>query len=434
MSDTGLFRADARKRLDHPDQLASGLRLVNPGFGLAVTTLAALVVAALASAVFVEVPVTVAGSGVILSSKGVLEFTVTSDHEGRVADILVDVGDSVRPGQEIARIELPTLETERRLARRELDQIMADETRLRELQAQSTAMFEGLRQRQEDTIKETIGYLDARRQVLTQLAAGMEVLRQSGNATADRYLTVQAELAEVLERTADKESDLLSLALSSNERQAQFERELQSILTRKSQVQVQIDRLDDRIAGDSSVRSTQHGVVSELKVFPGDLVRFDTPLVSILPGDESFAALRPGSSYLVASVMVPARDGKKIDVGMKVLLDPTSVRRDVYGSVEGTVTRISDVAASPEQLRHMLRNDNLVQKLSASGPPFLITVEMTPDRGTPTGLSWTTSEGPDTRITAGTLLDANIVTEHVPVIGLLTPALKELLRWPQQRQ
>lgn len=277
MSDTGLFRADARKRLDHPDQLASGLRLVNPGFGLAVTTLAALVVAALASAVFVEVPVTVAGSGVILSSKGVLEFTVTSDHEGRVADILVDVGDSVRPGQEIARIELPTLETERRLARRELDQIMADETRLRELQAQSTAMFEGLRQRQEDTIKETIGYLDARRQVLTQLAAGMEVLRQSGNATADRYLTVQAELAEVLERTADKESDLLSLALSSNERQAQFERELQSILTRKSQVQVQIDRLDDRIAGDSSVRSTQHGVVSELKVFPGDLVRFDTP-------------------------------------------------------------------------------------------------------------------------------------------------------------
>lgn len=156
--------------------------------------------------------------------------------------------------------------------------------------------------------------------------------------------------------------------------------------------------------------------------------------MSILPGDESFAALRPGSSYLVASVMVPARDGKKIDVGMKVLLDPTSVRRDVYGSVEGTVTRISDVAASPEQLRHMLRNDNLVQKLSASGPPFLITVEMTPDRGTPTGLSWTTSEGPDTRITAGTLLDANIVTEHVPVIGLLTPALKELLRWPQQRQ
>lgn len=431
MTDTGLFRPEAQKRLDHPDQLASGLRLVNPGFGIAIFTLAALVVAILASAVFVQVPVTVAGSGVILSSKGVLEFTITADHEGRIADIFVDVGDSVRLGQQIARIELPALETERRLAQRELDQIVADEARVRELQANSTTLFEGLRQRQESTIRETIGHLDARKDLLTKLAAGTETLRQSGNTTTDRYLSVQAELAEVLERTADKESDLLSLALSSNERQAQFERELQAILSRKAQTLLQIERLDDRIASDSAVRSTQHGIVSELKVFPGDLVRFDTPLVSILPGDESFAALRPGSSYLVASVMVPARDGKKVDVGMKVLLDPTSVRRDVFGSIEGTVTRISDVAASPEQLRHMLRNDNLVQKLTASGPPFLITVEMTPDPHTTTGLSWTTSEGPEARITAGTLLDANIVTEHVPVIGLLIPALKEILRGPQ---
>lgn len=431
MTDTGLFRPEAKKRLDHPDQLASGLRLVNTGFGVGIFALAALTVTIIASAIFVQVPVTVAGSGVILSSKGVLEFTITADHEGRVADIYVDVGDSVHVGQQIARIELPALETERRLAQRELDQIVADETRVRELQAQSTELFEGLRLRQEDTIRETITHLDARKELLSKLAAGTEVLRQSGNTTTDRYLTVQAELAEVLERTADKESELLSLAVSSNERKAQFERELQTVLARKAQVQFQIDRLDDRIVSDSAVRSTQQGVVSELKIFPGDLVRFETPLVSILPGDESFAVLRPGNAHLVASVMVPARDGKKISLGMKVLIDPTSVRRDVFGSVEGTVTRISDVASSPEQLRNILRNDNLVQKLSASGPPFVITVEMTPDPHTTTGLSWTTSEGPDARITAGTLLDANVVTEHVPVIGLLIPALKEMLRGPQ---
>lgn len=427
---TNLFRSEAQAQLQRPEQLATALRLVKPGYAAVVLTLCAIVAAAVVGAIFIRVPITVSGTGVILSSKGVLEFTVASDHDGRITDVLVDIGQRVSPGQEIARIVEPALETDLKLAESELDLINREEQKVRALQDQTARLFTDLQARQEANARETIALLDKRRALLEQLAEGQETLRRSGNTTFDRYLQVQAELAEVLERTSGKRGDILAMLLAEGERKAQYERELQALDARKAQAQRQVDRFKDRIRNETVVRSTQYGIVSELKVFPGDLVRFDTPLVSLLPVDESFSTLRPGATHLVAAVLVPAKDGKKVRVGMQALIDPTSVRRDVFGAIEGTVVRVPDVAASPEQLRHMLRNDDLVRKLTASGPPFLVTVEMERDPRTVSGLKWTTSAGPDTQITAGTLLDAKVLTERVSLLGLLVPAVKEMLRGP----
>ncbi|MGO4263965.1 hypothetical protein, partial [Lysobacter sp. TAB13] len=70
--------------------------------------------------------------------------------------------------------------------------------------------------------------------------------------------------------------------------------------------------------------------------------------------------------------------------------------------------------------------------LTAEGPPFLVTVDMNRSALTQTGFAWTTSNGPDTRITSGTLLQAEIETERVSVLQLLLPALKDLLRGPHK--
>ncbi|MCO5089499.1 NHLP bacteriocin system secretion protein [Bosea sp. (in: a-proteobacteria)] len=430
MSERSLFRSEAQAVLQRPDQLSSGLRLVNPGYLTAVVMLCALLLAAIAGAAYIKVPISITGTGVVLSSKGVLEFTIASQQDGRITDLLVDIGQRVEPGQEIARLTLPSLATDLKLAESELDLIRSEETRVLALQERSTALFETLRKQQEANARDTIQLLGQRRELLQQLADGQELLRKSGNTTSERYLRVHAELAEVLERSASKQGDLLSLTLNSAEKQAQYERELQALQSRRAQAQRQIERLSDRIRHDTVIRSTQHGLVSELKVLPGDLVRFDTPLISLLPVDESFAGIRPGGERLVAAILIPVKDGKKMRVGMPALVDPTSVRRDVYGAIKGTVSKTPQVAASPEYLRHILRNDDLVRKLTASGPPFLITVEMERDKSTQTGFRWTSSQGPDAQITAGTLLEAKIVIDHVSVLSLLLPALKDLVRGP----
>jgi HlyD family secretion protein len=430
MTNEHLFRPEAEAQLRRPEELATALRLVGSGHVAALVALCLATAAAVAAAVFLQVPINVAGTGVVLSSKGVLEFTVSSDHEGRIVDILVDVGQRVVPGQEVARIVQPALQTELKLAESELDLVRQEERSVRKLQAETTKIFDGVRKQQEATARETIELLHQRRELLEKLADGMEALRRSGNTTFERYLQVRAELAQVLERISTENGRLLAFSLESYEKQAQYERELQALETRRAQAERQIGRLKDRIANETSVRSTEHGIVSELKEYPGDLVRFDTPLLSLLPVDESFSDFRPGTTRLVAAVFIPAKDGKKIRDGMSVLVEPTSVRRDVFGSIRGVVTKTSIVAASPEQMRHMLRNDDLVRKLTAEGPPFLITVELERDARAPSGFRWTTSTGPDTQVTAGTLLEAKVQTERVSLLGLILPAVKELLRGP----
>lgn len=425
-----LFRPEAEAQLRRPEDLTGALRLVSPGHVAALIVLLLAIAAAIVGAIFVQVPITVGGTGVILSSKGILEFTISSDYEGRIVEMRVDVGQRVVPGQEVARIIQPALQTELKLAASELDLVRHEEERVLMLQKETTIIFDGVRKRQEATTRETIALLQQRKELLEQLADGLEGLRRSGNTTFERYLQVRSDLSHVLERISTENGRLLAFELEAYEKQAQYERELQALETRRAQAERQIDRLKDRVANETSVRSTEHGIVSELKEFPGDLVKFDTPLISLLPVDESFSNFRPGGTRLVAAVFISAKDGKKVHPGMPALIDPTSVRRDVFGSIRGVVTKTSDVAASPEQMRHMLRNDDLVRKLTNEGPPFLITVELERDPKTPSGFGWTSSEGPDAQVTAGTLLEAKVTTERESVLGLIIPAVKEMLRGP----
>ena len=430
MSASSTFRSEARAHIAHPDQLATSLRLVSPGYTAAVIGLACLVGAAVIGAALVRVPISVAGTGVVLSSKGVLEFTIASAHEGRVTDMLVSVGQHIAPGQEIAKIVQPALVSDLRLAQSELDLVNQEDARVRTLQATVTSLYDNVRRQQEQNSRESVEQLKQRLALLERMAQGQDALHRNGDTTLERILRVQADLADVRDRLASKRSEGLALALDRDEKQAQYERELQALQGRRAQAERQIARLKSRIDNETVVRSTQDGVVSEVKVYPGDLVKYDTPLVSLLPVDETFSNLHPGATHLVAEVLVAAKDGKKVEPGMRVLVEPTSVRRDVYGAIDGVVTQMSDVPASPEQLRHMLRNDDLVRKLTADGPPFLSTVELTRDPKTRSGFRWTTSAGPQSSVTAGTMLEARVLTERVSVLSLLLPAVKELLRGP----
>ena len=104
----------------------------------------------------------------------------------------------------------------------------------------------------------------------------------------------------------------------------------------------------------------------------------------------------------MAMALVPASDGKKVRPGDKVFIDPASVRRDVYGQVKGVVASVSSNPVTPDLLRNILRNEDLVKKMTEAGPAFLATVAMQRDPGTSTGYAWTSSRGPDGSLTAGT--------------------------------
>jgi HlyD family secretion protein len=402
------------------------MQLVRPPYRLMLLGTSAVVVICVVASALIKVPIMVAASGVMLHANATLESTVSAQHEGLIAALRVKVGDVIAPGDVIASLAQPGLEQDLLLARDEETAAVSRLQSVRALQKASIETLEPLHALQAKEAEESIGRLTERETELARLASDQTGLRASGTISIDRYLQVRAQLAEARESIAARKAALLSLRVEWAERTNQFAREIVELEDRVAQAGRQVQRLTAQLAAASVIRATQGGMVTEVKAGPGDLVRFNSPVVGLTPDSTSIGDDSPNS--LIALAFVPLDQGKRVVAGMRSFVDPASVRRDVYGEILGRVVSVSQTPATPELLRNLLRNDDLVRKASEGGPAFLATIELERTSSTPSGYVWTSSKGPDFKLTAGTSLRAEVETEEVSLLGLIVPALRQMLR------
>ena len=130
---------------------------------------------------------------------------------------------------------------------------------------------------------------------------------------------------------------------------------------------------------------------------------------------------------LTAVVFVPSHDGKRVRRGMRVMVNPSTVKAADFGSMLGIVTSVSEYPATQQGLARTVANEKLVQDLMKGGPPIQIIVKLLPDASNHSGFRWTSSRGPNVKITSGTLCNAHIVVEEVPPVSYVIPFLKKVL-------
>ena len=382
----------------------------------------------LAASFVVTVPIQVRSDAILISSKGMLELSITAQQEGRAVEILVGPRDRVAPGDVVARIEQPQLRLELAQAEAERDQLADSMEDINRLQVETAQASKNIRDQMRAQAETSSRFLEERLKALTALSKSVEDLRTRGIVNVERLLTLRSDLADAQERLSSKEAAPLSLLIEELNQKGLFRREQLQLQERLAAVQHRISRITNQLKRESAVVSRDYGVVSEVKVTRGDLVKFDTAVVSMLPNSDTLYRERPGPSRLIAAAFIPAQSGKKVRPGMSALVDPLSVRRDVYGGMIGTVIDVSDVPLTRERMLQLLRNEELVKRLTASGAPFLAHVALKADRSLPSGFAWTASSGPPTPVTSGTLAEVQITTERAALITLVIPALKELAR------
>jgi HlyD family secretion protein len=156
--------------------------------------------------------------------------------------------------------------------------------------------------------------------------------------------------------------------------------------------------------------------VLEVKVSPGSVLSVGTPVVEI--EDESVK--------LEAVVYVPADQGKSIKPGMEVHLAPSTVKREEFGTMTGTVVNVSDFPMTPQGMAAVLHNDSLVKLFNQDGAPYAVAVTLEVDPNTTSGYHWAVGKGPDIRLTSGTLAQAEITTRNRRPLDLVVPLLKKL--------
>ena len=184
-----------------------------------------------------------------------------------------------------------------------------------------------------------------------------------------------------------------------------------------------LDQLDREIENYNkqiqagAIKSTHDGYVSGLSIGEGNMVQQGTTVCRIASaGDDQ-----------IVVCYVPVTEGKKIKPGMQVVIYPTTVSRQEYGHMEGTVTAVAEYVTSREEIQSQLGDATLTQVFTQDGPVVSVNVEIKKDEGTVSGYWWSSKKGAAVDVAEGTLVSTDTVVEEKAPITMLIPLLKEQL-------
>ena len=121
---------------------------------------------------------------------------------------------------------------------------------------------------------------------------------------------------------------------------------------------------------------------------------------------------------------LPVSKGKRVKAGMLAKVTPSTVERDIFGSINATVISVGELPASAAELRDKLENAQLVEQMLANGAPIEVLLQLKSNPKTASGLDWSSSVGPPIQITAGTTALATVTVRDVAPIELVVPIVE----------
>jgi HlyD family secretion protein len=470
-----LFRKESLERLSSPERLDQLMQVVSPKSWLPLLGLGSLVGIGIAWSIYGRIPITVEGRGVLIYPRKVVPLQSTNS--GQLLALNIKVGDVIKKGQVLAIIDQAEL-------RKQLQQQRAKLTEL-ESQDQAVGSLQGLRTEQEkislqqqrlyfqQRIRELQAFtpllktkgndsLRQQRQGLQQRLQEVQTLtpvykqrleirrhlrKTEGAISGDEVLKTEQEYLENLQKISEIKAQLKELDVKETEQEkayrenlstisdfqaqlkqldskqaTQAQQDLENATTRKNEileVKREIIKLELQLRNNSLIISQHNGRILEITLTPGQVVSAGTRLASI---DEE----NP-SSKLVGITYFPIAEGKKIQPGMPIQITPQIVKRERFGGIVGTIATVSPFPITKEAAVSVVGNPEVVEGLISQKQEGVVQVfaDLELDSTTPSGYKWSSSIGPDLKISSGTTSIVRVKVEERAPLTYILPILRE---------
>jgi len=304
------------------------------------------------------------------------------------------------------------------------------------------AQLKNLDSREAEEQRQYLGNLNR----IVELQAQLKDLEVKEAGTQQQYLDNLNQINEVQTQLKDLsvkeiESEKRHLENINQIRQTQVElQELESKAKRLEQdnleqlnnkrnpiqeVGREITQLQQQIADNSEIRSSHAGCILEITAAEGQVVSPGTALGSLNVSSKEGA--------LVGVTYFAVKDGKKVKPGMMIQITPDTVKRQRFGGIVGTVTSVSEFPITQKGVAAVIGNPDLVSGLiqgagggegNAGGAIVEVRAQLEPDK-TPSGYKWSSSQGPQLKMTPGITTTARVRVEEQAPITFLLPVLRE---------
>lgn len=407
------FRAAALDRAVSPEQFDHLVVITKPSDWIWAAVICLLIAAALVWGVVGRIPSRVTGEGILISN-GDRVVDAVSGASGRLATVFVGVGDHVVKDQPIAQIVQTDIEQKHNEAvavlKEKLNEYQVQKTKVEGELATKSANYQKLEAALEQVIKVTSTRID----YLTVDVGNLEALMAKGLTTRRTLDERRQELTSARERREDSQNQILKLRAERTDLETQRDRELRQAEFAVNEARRQEQGSAELLTQNTQILSPIEGRVLEIKISPGSVLAVGTAVVGIESEGEKLEAV----------IFIPAEQGKRIKPGMQVHLEPSTVKREEFGMMLGTIATVSDFPMTPQGMAAVLHNETLVNRYTHDGAPYAAKVVIEQDPQTSTGYRWAVGNGPNVHLTSGTLTRAEITTRHQRPLDLIIPLIR----------
>lgn len=139
----------------------------------------------------------------------------------------------------------------------------------------------------------------------------------------------------------------------------------------------------------------------------------------------AFASYKRNLSDLdIITAFIPPVAAKGLRPGMAVLVNPSNVDTNQYGSIRGTLKGLSAVSIASDSAGAIVGYKSLTDEaFKQSGTMFMATIKLRTDK-TYSGYQWNTSSGPNYKIPISTPANITVISDHIAPASLLLPFLR----------
>jgi HlyD family secretion protein len=378
-----------------------------------------------------SVPTTVNGRGVLVRPRRIVSVQALGG--GRLETLEVRVGDLVRKGAVLGRIDEAELRRKIRENRQFLETLRMQDSVLKANEEQQEKL-----QAQQDQLERH--YLDAQRKNLEQsitdarglkplLERRVEVLTQLRREGLTPEVSAEQVSAETVRRDNDSKMSENTALLEQIDGQlkqietrfgALVKQHLDAAIARQNQITdlvTQINLGELQLAKSGDIVSEYTGRVTEIFAAAGQVLPAGGRLLSM---DIDDAVTQPLSiSYF------PVRDGKKVQPGMLIRVTPDTVEPERFGGILGKVISVSSLPVTKEGAVTTVGNPEVVGGLIGDGGYIEVAARLETDSSSFSGYRWSSSRGPNLKITPGLTTLSRVTVEGRAPITYLIPVLRE---------
>lgn len=410
--DNTLFRQEAIDRIESPERLNEMVKITNSRNWIVLFTILGIIISVIAWSIFGQLSYSIKGQGILLQLGGIQEVSAISN--GKVAQTFVEPGSIVNKGDIIAYIEQPELKMKLQNETLKLNDYVNRFKKIAQFGSESLQMKQSLFEKEEIDLNKTIKTNEERIKFIADKINAQTELLEKGLITKETLYNTKNQYFNFQQANETLANDLKRIHNNMYQIKEENEIELQKIKSEILIVENSIRELKALLELNSTLYSPFNGTVIELMVNPGNVVYIGSPIISLEPSETS-------NNKLEAIIYINPRDGKKIKVGMKAKIYPSTIEVEEYGYIIGEVKKVSEYPATQKGMLRTLGNEELVKSFISNEPPIAITISPESDSTTFSGYKWSTLNGPKQEIRSGTICASKIIVESKRPISILIP-------------